>query len=89
MKIDLVLQIKNLAKAQGAYEGLEILRKGFTGWEAPGCLPAYPTRDAFRGAEDGVFQFVLTVFFPTRVSQLEPLEPTTPGAPEITPTSEF
>lgn len=75
MKVDLVLQIRNLAKAQGAYEALEILRKGFTGWEVPGFLPAYPTRDAFRGAQDGVFQFVITILFPTRVAQAAPVEP--------------
>jgi len=75
MKVDLVLQIRNLAKAQGAYEALEVLRKGFTGWEVPGFLPAYPTRDAFRGAQEGVFQYVITIFFPTRVAQEAPVEP--------------
>lgn len=84
MKLDFVLQIRNLAKHQGAYEVLEHLRVGFTGWEAPGCLAAYPTREAFRGAEDGVYQYVLTLACPTRVAPLQDLPAALPGALDLT-----
>ena len=89
MKVDLVLQICDLARGDGAYAALETLRKGFTGWEATGCLPAWISRDAFRGAQEGVFQYVITVLFPTRVALPAQPELESPDPLQLTLTSEF
>jgi hypothetical protein len=78
LEVDLILQIRNLNNHEGAYERLNTLRKGLTGWTLPGCKKGYPRRIRFSGAQDGVYQYVLTMVWPTAYAEVVADEPSGP-----------